>query len=193
MFWGPPLRLQQQAEGTCCVCIHSDRLRLRVGLAGSRSLSVSTAQARAGLALAAGPRGGFPPPTPHPFACISVHCRRDDGHAWKPVRKDLVFQKHPICTSSVLVFQPPKQGSDFIDQFGRASTVAFQGVRPHVLGAMKQRPPRHDPCRVTLFGCHWPSEGATPPGSVPEGHGGSRGSWSCLALTWEAAAPRLLQ
>lgn len=81
-------------------------------------------------------------PTPHSahlFACISVHCRRDDGHVWKPVRKDLVFQKHPICISSILVFQPPKQGSDFIDQFGRNSTLAFQGVCPRVLGAMKQR------------------------------------------------------
>lgn len=95
-----------------------------------------------------------------------------------------VFQKHTICTSRFWCCSQQKKGSNFMDHLGSNSALAFQGVCPRVLGAMTRRPPQHDPCRVTLFGCHRP---------VRSGHSllavflratvAPGGRWSCLAST----------
>lgn len=87
------------------------------------------------------------------FACIS-HLEGTANICETSEGKLDVFKKHIVHTILILVFQPPPP-INFIINSGRNLKLSFQDVCPHILGTVEVKgTPHHDPCSVTLFGCH---------------------------------------
>lgn len=85
---------------------------------------------------------------------------------------------------SILVLQSPEKRVKFHGSVGKKFCPGFPGCPPTCSGrddaeASSARPLQGDTFWLSPTSQKWPQ----PPGRVPEGHGGSRGRWSCLAST----------